>query len=219
MGMRVKQSALLLLAALGMGACSSDQVDKAIDDRPKNRDTTITFVNALNDDAGFYLHPHAMFGDVFRDKYKAVDLLSEDYGSYLYGWNKDYAKTTFGVRNKNSNNKSRKLDAHLADGGRTWVVAWMNGSNYELSVFDKSPRNRADIISVRVLANADMDVAVDGKHISRVKSGKVSTHISVEQCNGTLSIANRAINLCQQEYGRSYLLVADSDGARVIVEE
>ncbi|MBT1066048.1 hypothetical protein KJY73_20910 [Bowmanella sp. Y26] len=214
----VEQITLLLLGALGIVACG-DQIDKSIDDRPKNRDTALTFVNALNDDARFYLQPQVMIGDVFQEKYKAADLLKNDYRSYLYAWNKDHHKTTFGVRDNNSNNKQHKLDANLTDGGRTWVVAWMKGNDYQLSVFEKSPRNRSDTITLRVLASVDMDVAVDGNVLSRAKSGVVSAHISVEHCSGSLFLANHPIDLCQQDYGRSYLAVADQNGLRVVVEE
>lgn len=216
--MGVKQSVLLLLGVMGMVACS-DKIDKSIEDRPKNRDTALTFVNALDDDVRFYLQPQVMIGDVFQDKYQATELLKNDYSHYRYGWNDDHDNTTFGVRDNNSNTKKRKLDARVKDGGRTWVVAWMRGSEYELSVFDKSPRNQNNRITLRVLASVDMDIALNGIVVSRAKSGVVSNHISLEHCSGSLSLANHPIDLCQQDYGRSYLIVADKNGLRVVVDE
>lgn len=56
-------------------------------------------------------------------------------------------------------------------------------------------------------------------NIAATSKGGISDFYSLDNCNCSLKINNKTIDLCAADYGRSYLLVADANGKEVQVRE
>ena len=100
-----------------------------------------------------------------------------------------------------------------------WVIAWESPLKKALSIVAKKRNNVEDVFNIRIFANARYDVSVDGNTMLTTEEGKVTPYIIVNHCADELAISGKAIDLCSGDLGASYLLVVDSSGKLVMVQE
>jgi hypothetical protein len=142
------------LVCLGMTACSTDKLDNSYDDLDKNSSANITFINALEDPASFYIKYKAINRSVFTDQYKAVDLLSQEISEpYVFQWNDALKNMEIGVLDTNSQLKTGNLDIEITENNNYWTIAWQEADIYKLSTFLKNEQNPAESFGVRILTS------------------------------------------------------------------
>lgn len=208
-----------------LSACSKDDIDESIDDAEKNRTSDIYFVNALDDTATFYVKNGLMVNNLFKSQFDRGDVDSNSVSNvFAYDWNKSHDDTEFGVRDTNSSSKSAELTYNLKNNTDFWSIAWRNEGNnprYQLSVIEKSAANQSNVFSVRVFATSEMAIRINGSNsiATHTEAGKVSAVMRIENCATGLKLDNNFIDLCQGDFGKTYLIVADKNGKRVMAQE
>ncbi|PAJ71761.1 hypothetical protein CJF42_24980 [Pseudoalteromonas sp. NBT06-2] len=221
---KIKSSTLALSIVFAVTGCGgSDKIDKSIDDAVKDISANITFVNALDEMASFHVQIKHLSRDVFSDKDKAADVAINEISSpYKHAWSDGSLKnTTFGVRDSNSQTKESKLDQELNADSNVFAVAWLSGTNYKLSVFEKQTSVQADVYNVRIFANAQMSVKINDSDqvVKTTEIGKVTQKFEINNCATGLQISGNYIDLCTVDLGKPYLVVADLNGKRIITQE
>jgi hypothetical protein len=221
---KFKHNILALSVVFAVSACGgSDKVDTLLDDLiPKDKSVNITFVNAVDEMASFYVQIRDLQRSIFSDEDKASDIAANEMSSpYEHAWGESLNNTTFGVQDTNSQSKRRSVDYELNDNSDVFAVAWLSGTDYRLSVFEKQASNTADIYSVRVFANSQMSVKINDSDqvVTTTEIGEVTEKFEINNCATGLQIGENYIDLCTVDLGESYLVVADSNGKRVITQE
>lgn len=104
---------------------------------------------------------------------------------------------------------------------RYWSIAWQEDGARKLSVLEKKPLNQANKLSLRIFANAEVNISISQQTaISSTEVGQVSAAYTIDGCSD-LMLGEFAIDLCQNgDYGPSHLVVFDSEsGSAVIAQE
>ncbi|SFD26873.1 hypothetical protein [Pseudoalteromonas denitrificans] len=222
---KFRNSALALSIVFTVTGCGggSDKVDTLLDDlTPKDKSANITFVNALDEMASFYVQIRDLNRDVFSDEDKASDIAVNEISSpYKHAWGESLNNTTFGVQDANSQTKKDTLNQELTADSNVFAVAWLSGTDYQLSVFDKQASDKADVYSIRVFANSQMSVKINDSDqvVQTTEIGKVTQRFEVNNCETGLKVSGNYIDLCTLDLGKSYLVVADTNGKRVLIQE
>ena len=208
-----KVSGILLTAAavLFISGC---------DDVTKKKEATISYINALDEQASFYVKKSSASGSIFNSEHLATTELRGDYSDgFKHKWT-GVEKNQLAVENTNTREYRANMQLSLDNNYNYWLVAYLEKKEYKLSFFQKSSSNRADSYRVRVLANDKLDIYIDGitsKHLT-TKTGQVTEYFSVEKCTG-LVIEGNSIDLCTGDFGRSYLAVVNKDGLISLARE
>lgn len=208
-----------------LSACSKDDIDESIDDAEKNRTSDIYFVNSLDETATFYVKNGLMVNDLFKSQFDRGDVAKNSVSNvFRYDWNDNHDDTEFGVRDTVSLSESAKLTHDLKNNTDFWSIAWNSDGNnprYKLSVIEKRASNQSNVFSIRVFANSEMAIRINDSNniVANTEAGKVTSVFRIENCATGLKIDNNFIDLCQGEFGKSYLIIADKNGKRVMVQE
>lgn len=210
----------LLLGLLGvLAACGSDELEKELE-----RSSTFTFVNALNYSADFHVQRRNIstgFSGLFDSSNRfASDVESNSSsGSHTYRYKAINAMVNLGVRNSMNHNDEVRLYKALGGNENFWLIAWSSAGDGELTLIDKAKSDQSGKISVRIFADAIYPISVDGSAVGATKKGDVTAYYALDNCNTSLSINDKTIDLCNGDYGSSYLLVVDSNGKKLIAKE
>lgn len=209
-----KISAMLLITAsiVSLSGCNDDAVS--------NNDATISYINGLDEEATFYIKKSSASSSVYHNKHKAVSLLSGDYSDEIRHKWFGLEMTQLAVEDTNARDEQVSIKQLLKDDRDYWLISWLNGRDYELSLLKKASSNRDGLYRVRVFANDKLDIYLDGSNSKflTTKVGEVSDYFSVEKCTG-LVIENNEIDLCTANFNHSYLAVVNDDGLITLVEE
>ncbi|NTS76274.1 hypothetical protein HR060_05275 [Catenovulum sp. SM1970] len=193
-------------------------------DNPVSYDAKMTFVNATDDMTDFYVkktNSRSRSDSVYEGKYrKGNDVAMNDVGG-TYNHKYDIAKVrvVVAISDSNSNTDQVQVNKRVDDGDKWWVIAWQDGIDKALTIAGRKSNNRADEINVRILADDNYDIVVEGDSSSSTQAGQVTGFFSVESCSTGLEVGGNTIDLCDANYGQSYLLVVDADGKRLMVRE
>ena len=212
-------SALAVL--VGITACSGSSSDRVIDGLKKDKQATVSFVNAVNERATFYLKARILNRDTFDSENRVANVLSRNVDDYIYKFNKTTEESRIGVRDAATQTKSATLDMDIDDKASYWVIAWLNGDAFRLSSFRKSTADETGVFKVRLFANTELDIRLNGNNtvVATTEVARVTTHFTVDDCATGLRVGDNFINLCNDAvFGKSYLAVID-DGAKAVVAE
>jgi hypothetical protein len=207
----------LVLTLSGCGG--SDELDKQL-----THSANLTLVNSLGfmtdfhvkkrgistGDSGLFESDSLVFSDVPAKNHSSV---------YRYSYQVTNNMVNVGVKDSVNANKELKASKTLSNGSDLWVIAWETSGERALSVIDKKQQLTKDVFNVRLFANGRYDVTVAGKRILTTEKGKVTDYLTVNNCARDLKVAEHVINLCAGNLGASYLLVANENGALVMVAE
>ncbi|EAR30810.1 hypothetical protein PTD2_04536 [Pseudoalteromonas tunicata D2] len=198
---------------------SSDELDDKL-----NHDVKITLVNSLDYMVDFHVKKRSIstgYSGLFdSDKIASKDIPSNSVANtYNYSYKVTNNMVNFGVRDSINADKEDRMTTTLSKNDNLWVIAWEASGDRELSVVDKKQSNNADVFNVRLFANGNYAVSVDGNHVLNTEKGKVTTYLKVANCANGLKVADKAIDLCTGDFAKSYLLVVDNSGKRVMAEE
>ncbi|MDU0353926.1 hypothetical protein RS130_08285 [Paraglaciecola aquimarina] len=213
MNVKRKINLLFSMSFLAMlSACTEEALS--------NNDAEMSYINALDEQATFYIKKSSNDRDIYDSDYRTISLLS---GEASYDIEHDwfsYEKSYIGVEDTNTRSEQVYISTNLRDKRSYWVVAWLDNRDYDISVFQKRKSNMADVIRVRIFANDRYAVFIDGSNASSfiTDKGEVSDYFSVHNCS-ELSVENNNINLCSADFGLSYLAVVDEHGLVSLIEE
>lgn len=216
---------LVFVISSGIAACnssSSDDLDDDIDDSKKDRQADIGFVNALDEQAIFYVKAKVLSRDIFASEQIAADVLGANTANYALRFNDGTEKNDFGVRDSATQSKSAVTEIKLNDQAAYWVIAWLDGNAYQLTGFNKSTADEAGVFKVRVFSSTAMPVKINGNETiaTTTEKGKVTTHFSIDDCETGLNVGGNPIDFCNDAvFGNSYLAVVDSNGKVVVAQE
>lgn len=214
-GLRI---ALLAGLMVSLMACEgSDELDDTL-----SRDAKMSFVNSLTSMSDFYAEKRNISSG-YSGLFNSYNIVSRDVPqdsvgeTYTYKYKAISNMVNLGVRD--SNNNEQKNHQVLRGGDKLWVIAWGADGDEKLSVLAKKQNNQANTFNIRVFANGNYAVVVDGNQVVKTKAGEVTDYIAINNCADELVINGAAIDLCSGDFGQSYLLVVDANGKRVMAKE
>ena len=203
-----------------IGAIVLTSITACDDEAISKNDADVGYINALGDQANFYSKKASESSHLFDSGNRTVTLLqgasSEQLRHKWFG----YEYTFFGVENANNRDNQVSMDRLLKDSHDYWAVAWLNGSKAKLSMIESVSSDQNDIYRVRIFANKELDVYVDDSLTKSLttKVGEVSPFLDIRTCTG-LVVGQNNIDLCQVDFGDSYLAVVNEVGLVSLVKE
>ncbi|WP_027670394.1 hypothetical protein [Rheinheimera baltica] len=205
-------------ALIGCGE-SSDELDEKL-----THSASISLVNAWSSMADLHVAKRK-FDSGYSGLFDTDNLVSQDVPvnevgtPYRYSYKAINNIVNLGARDSISKNNEERTTKTLTNGEKLWVIAWEEGSVKTLSVITGKKHSKADTFNVRLFADGNYAVSVDGNQVLNTEKGKVTAYLEVNNCANSLKVADNAIDLCTAESGASYLLVVDRNGARVMAAE
>jgi len=195
-----------------MAGCSEESLT--------NNDANISYINALNEQATFYVKESTDSGSVYDNKYKTVTLMSGEFSDEIKHKWFGLVMSNFAVEDTNTRDEQKSYNELLRDNRDYWVIAWLKNNDYKLSLLRKSASDNEGVYRIRVFANEELDILLDGSNdeLFTTEVGQVSDYFTVEKCTG-LVVGNNEIDLCSGDLGRSYLAFVDASGLVALVEE
>lgn len=190
------------------------------DDALTNNSATISYINALDKQATFYVKESSDSSSVYLNKHKVTTLIQGDYSDELRHKWFSIQESRFAVEDTNSRDEQMSIEYRLKDDRDYWSVAWLNNDEYNLSLFKRVSSDRDGLYRVRIFANDKLDVYL-GENTTKLlttETGQVSDFISLDKCTD-LVIEGNAIDLCSGDFGHSYLLVVNANGLIAMAEE
>lgn len=212
---KLKKS-ILLTSILATSSIISGCNDEAI----TYNDSKISYINALDEQATFFIKENGASGDVYSNKHRVISLLKETAsGEIKHTWF-GFKQSEIAVEDTNTRSHYTSIKKTLRDKRNYWTIAWLDNNDYELSIFEKNTSNEDGVYRVRVFSDGQYPVYINGKTNREfvTKEGEVSDFFSVENCT-ELKIADNNIDLCKGDLGKSYLAVVDKDGLLSLTEE
>ncbi len=208
----------------GIAACKSsdDFNDDIVDEIKKDNQADIGFVNALDEQAIFYARAEVLNRDIFDREQIAAEVLGASTSNYPLRFSEETEKNDFGVRDSATQSKSAVTEIKLKDKSSYWVIAWLDGTRYQLTRFFKSRADEAGVFKVRVFSTTAMAVKINGNEAiaATTEKGKVTTHFSIDDCATGLNVGGNSIDFCNDAvFGNSYLAVVNSNGKIVVAQE
>jgi len=210
--MRTSALVLATVTTMFMAGCSEESLT--------NNDANISYINALNEQATFYVKESTDSGSVYDSKYKTVTLMPGDFSDEIKHKWFGLVMSNFAVEDTNTRDEQKSFNEMLRDNRDYWVIAWLKNNDYKLSLLRKSASDNEGVYRIRVFANEELDILLDGSNdeLFTTEVGKVSDYFTVEKCTG-LVVGNNEIDLCSGDLGRSYLVFVDASGLVALVEE
>lgn len=202
---------------LGCGGSDSNELDNTL-----SHSAALSFVNSLDASSDFYLDKRSIslgYSGLFDSKNKVSDDVNYNSVSATYSYSYKAMNNMINIGIKENNGAEEKNYHTLKNGDNLWVVAWLRGDEKKISVIPKKKQLQADQFSVRIFANGNYPVVVDGNQAIATKTGQISNYITVNNCASGLQINGANIDLCTGDFGQSYLLVVDAKGKRVMAQE
>ncbi|MDP2560278.1 hypothetical protein [Psychrobium sp. 1_MG-2023] len=224
----VKAVLCTTVMSLFLSACGgSDKYDKSVDELEQNRSSELVYVNAVDDMVTFYVKNSIKWNKLFDDNHKTVELAKNDSSEPIkYTWHDDLKnvnlnKSYFGVQDTNSNVNKAQVEFELKNGIDFFVISWESSNEYKISVLEKKPSNTSDVFRVRIFADNDMSIKINGSDevVAIAKKGEVSSAFTISNCSDSLQVGNNDIDLCQGDFGQSYLVIVDSNGKQLMIQE
>ena len=223
--MHKENKALGIVLMLGLttllSACgkSTDKLEDKL-----THDAKMSFINSLSYMADFHVKKRNIstgYSGLFdNDNVVSGDVPTKEIGgTYIYSYDVINNMVNLGVKESTYADKEERMTTTLSKGDDLWVIAWEASNERALSVVAKKQHNDANVFNVRLFANGSYDVSVAGSKVLTTEKGKVTGYLTVSSCADGLKVAGQAIDLCSANFGASYLLVVDGNGALVMAEE
>ena len=212
----------LILGLTSVLSACGDTADKLKEQL--NLDAQIYFINALSYMADFHLKKRNIstgYSGLFdNDSLVSADIPSKEVSdSVTYHYYITDNMVNLGVKDSIYADKKEQTNTTLHKGDNLWVIAWESSNERALSVVAKKRNDEANVFNVRLFANGNYDVALAGNKVLTTEKGKVTDYLKVSSCADGLTVAAHPIDLCSGNFGASYLLIVDHNGALVMAEE
>lgn len=212
---------ILLFVTLILTACSSEDVETANFGSDLFKSDYV-FINATNYELDFYMRNHKIDGDERNpdgeDYLVAHTALKGESVRVEHEHNTGREVAILG-RAPYAMNIEDQVSFKARFERKYNVLAWQNGGNLALKVFERYESDISDKIRVRIFSTqSGLGVDHDGNAFS-LQRGQLSDFISIEHCDDQLMVNQQSVSLCEASFGRSYLLVVGAQGKEVLIRE
>lgn len=221
------QSILAALLSASMLTLLTGCGGETIIDKIDEGEVDITFVNSLDDMSNFHLKRNDILrksdvDNLFADKYSIVSDVEKNNTSTSYRYQYSLIENAIHVGVIDSLNLSQSAHTNqtLSNKKKYWAIAWHNGNDYAMTTLQKAPSDQSGVYKVRVFTHQDMGLTLNGvAQNDNIKAGKVTEALSITRCADGLIIGDNPIDLCSGDFGKSYLVIADVNGLRLLLPE
>ena len=221
------QSIVATLITAGMLTLLTGCGGETIIDKIDEGEASITFVNSLDDMSNFHLKRNDILrksdvDNLFSDKYSIVSDIEKNSTSTSYRYQYSLIENAIhvGVIDSLNLSQSAHTDQTLSNKGQYWAIAWHNGDDYAMTAFKKASSDQSGVYKIRVFTHQDMSFALNGvAQNENIQAGKVTEAFSITNCAEGLMIGGNEIDLCNGDFGQSYLVIADENGLRLMLPE
>ncbi|UXI03868.1 hypothetical protein [Photobacterium sp. TY1-4] len=97
-------------------------------------------------------------------------------------------------------------------------LAWQHQGQIDVSIYEQAKDDRGGEFAVRIFAADPVNLTIEGSPVA-LTTGTMSGRYFVDQCNGGIQMNGQPISICDASFGRSYLLVVDTDGRQALYLE
>lgn len=179
--------------------------------------------NLSDQDINVYMANSELDGDKrdpFKDKYRVAQTLKHNSAKSIHHEHNVGRKISIGIEAPFSQKGQRDRSTHKVSNDRNYhllVFGTQDKIGHRLISKDNQTENAK--ISVRVVT---FETGLQVKHDETshvLVAGEVSPFIRLEQCLNTLILNNIELDLCDGDYGRSYLLVVNAEGVFSLIPE
>ncbi len=212
---------LPIISVLLLSACGGSAVDRIVDSADKNREVTLSLVNAASESLYLHIKPDVISRTLFDDQHQKLEGQAKQVRGYTYKWTEAWSKTDFGIRDVNTKGKTANLEFDLSRDKHYWLVG-TDSNNLNLNMFQRTSSNQSGVYRVRVLATQPLNIYLNGSNTATTttQNNKVTPFYTVQSCATGLKVGNEFIDFCPEaNVGRSYLAVADMNGKLMVVQE
>lgn len=198
---------------------SSDELEEKL-----THSASVTLINSWSEMADLHVAKRTFNGG-YSGLFDADNLATRDVPAnavgtpYHYSYKAINNIVNVGVRDSISKNNEERSTRVLNNDEKLWVIAWEDTSGKTMSIVTRKQHTKSDTFNVRLFADANYAVSVDGNNVLSTEKGQVTAYLEVSNCANSLKVAGKALDLCSAEPGASYLLVVDRNGARVMATE
>lgn len=240
---RYALSICLSFSLIGCGGSSGDdaieavieevqavaEIDPNIADLNRTRSANVQFVNTSLDSMDYFVNSSTSTSLLFDPNNRALTNNNNEITGKSFEWTKtDSIRASLGIQDTNSQTQQAELKSiPIEDTDKWWAIAWRDGGKLQgdlmLTALKRQPSAMNAVYRVRVFSHSDTQVINanpnDIQAISAVK-GIVTKYLTVQSCSDDLrfGIAN-AINLCNLDISKSYLLITDGENLLLAAEE
>jgi hypothetical protein len=219
---QIKHLSIACALIATLGACGNSTLDKIVDKVEKNVSTNISYVNALENSTTFYLKSSVYNANVFAERFKIEELLAAQVSeNHEHQWIKGASQSVFAIENSITNGSRVSYNTELNENSDFWAIAWNEANDSVLSVFEREDNNKTGVYSVRIFTTAKLAVKEYDSNdtLGITEPGVVTTAFEIDECSD-LIIGENEIDLCQvATLGNSYLVIADTTGQILVVQE
>lgn len=215
--------ALLLSAfTITVSACGGSTSDKIVDKIDTKYSASISYINALDYSSTFFVKSTVYNESVFGDRFKVVEVLSnENSSNYTHEWISGANGTLFGMENAITLEDRVTYSLELNDNQNYWAVALAENSSPKLNILKRQVSGSSNTYNLRIFATKALDITIEGTEgvVKTTDPGTVTTFFNLENCSD-LYVENNLIDLCQiGNVGGSYLAIVNENGQLALVEE
>lgn len=213
---------MLAASAVALLGCdSSDFADLDFDNHYFQNDYRVT--NMAGQEIDLYIVNSSSAGnpkDPFKNQFRKVAQLADGQTKQIthernaISYINIGAKLSFADDEKHVRNEYKvtfKGDYH--------IVVWQQQNSLEHRLIRRKNTERSAQINVRVLSlsSSGMLITADGE--ITINRGEISQQIGIENCANSLYFNALALDLCDADYGRSYLLLVSGEKIQLIPEK
>ena len=214
-------SGLFVLLVTGCG--SADKVISDVVDNIKTRHKAqITYVNASENMASFYIKSTVNPLSVYDDKFFVTSLRENSFSEFVtHSWIDGAFEAEFAAFDTNTEQNRTNFKRNLSADTDYFALLWFGTTGHQISVIERKPAVSPSVYTLRLFTASPVqifDKTTDELTIS-TKAGEASEHIQIDGCDD-LKAQQFDINLCATGTpGRAYLVVINQQGEILVLEE
>lgn len=212
---------IILFVMLILTACSSEDVETANFGSDLFK-SDYFFINATDYELDFYMRNHKIDGDERNpdgEAFLVAHIAFKGESVRVEHEHNSGREVAILGRAPYEMNTDDQVSFRARFGRQYNVLAWQNGGNLALNVFERYQSDVSDKIRVRIFSTRS-DLEVDyGGNAFNLQRGHLSDFISIEYCDDQLLVNQQPVSLCEASFGRSYLLVVGAQGKDVLIRE
>jgi hypothetical protein len=218
----VSHSALMMMLLTGLAGCGGSEELKL----QLEHDNSFTVLNGLDYPIDFYLQHRTMsttsFSALFADANRVIRDIPQGAVSqlYHYRYSGHLPATNLGARSSINQVDEAKLYRALQDKENLWLAVWRSKAQQpQLTIIPRQQREQAGKINVRVFADDVYQMTINSRVTASTRKGEVSDFYALENCANALVIDGKPIDVCNADFGASYLLLLDEKGKKLLARE
>ena len=156
----------------------------------------------------------------FKDKYRVVSSMNLNQRVRISHEHNPERHIIIGVEAPFSANQIRDQLTHKVSNDTHYhIIVLPTGNGVSHRLIESNDDTQEGMISVRILATeANLEVFYR-QQTHQLIPGKVTEHVRLDGCLGSLSLNGLELDLCDADFGRAYILVVNAEGILGMIPE